>query len=212
MLTHGANPGIVSHFVKEALLDIARDTGVEADVPTNRARAGRRSPGGWRSRSSTSPSATPRWRCSRSASASSSTPGRSTASSARAASRRNWAGAPTSGTSRRMARRHDFGCGAAIYLERPGAGTRVRTWTPLEGPFHGFLVTHNEFDLDRRLLHRAERPRRRLPADGALRLPPVRRRGAVAARARRQELAAAAGEAADDGRDRRPASTSSACC
>jgi homospermidine synthase len=39
---------------------------------------------------------------------------------------------------------HDFGCGAAIYLLRPGAGTRVRTWTPLEGPFHGFLVTHNE--------------------------------------------------------------------
>jgi homospermidine synthase len=42
------------------------------------------------------------------------------------------------------ARRHDFGSGAAIYLERPGASTRVRTWTPLEGPFHGFLITHNE--------------------------------------------------------------------
>src|SRR6202043_2110805 len=41
-------------------------------------------------------------------------------------------------------RRHDFGCGAAIYLLRPGAATRVRTWTPLEGPFHGFLITHNE--------------------------------------------------------------------
>jgi homospermidine synthase len=27
---------------------------------------------------------------------------------------------------------------------RPGASTRVRTWTPLEGPFHGFLITHNE--------------------------------------------------------------------
>src|SRR5262249_44691588 len=25
---------------------------------------------------------------------------------------------------------HDFGCGAAIYLLRPGAGTRVRSWTP----------------------------------------------------------------------------------
>jgi homospermidine synthase len=40
--------------------------------------------------------------------------------------------------------RHEFGCGAAIYLLRPGAGTRVRSWTPLEGPMHGFLVTHNE--------------------------------------------------------------------
>ncbi|MFO1035533.1 MAG: saccharopine dehydrogenase NADP-binding domain-containing protein [Geminicoccaceae bacterium] len=41
-------------------------------------------------------------------------------------------------------KRHTEGCGAAIYLQRPGAGTRVRTWTPKAGPFHGFLVTHNE--------------------------------------------------------------------
>src|SRR3984893_16781985 len=41
-------------------------------------------------------------------------------------------------------RRHDFGCGAAIYLLRPGAATRVRSWTPLEGPYHGFLITHAE--------------------------------------------------------------------
>jgi homospermidine synthase len=27
---------------------------------------------------------------------------------------------------------------------RPGAGTRVRSWTPLEGPYHGFLITHGE--------------------------------------------------------------------
>ena len=33
---------------------------------------------------------------------------------------------------------------AAIWLERPGAGTRVRSWTPLEGPYLGFLVTHAE--------------------------------------------------------------------
>lgn len=40
--------------------------------------------------------------------------------------------------------RHDAGCQAAIYLKRPGAGTQVRTWTPLAGPFHGFLITHSE--------------------------------------------------------------------
>src|SRR5437016_6320670 len=40
--------------------------------------------------------------------------------------------------------RHDFGSQAAIYLLRPGAGTRVRSWTPLEGPYHGFLITHGE--------------------------------------------------------------------
>jgi homospermidine synthase len=27
---------------------------------------------------------------------------------------------------------------------RPGASTRVRTWTPMAGPLHGFLITHNE--------------------------------------------------------------------
>ncbi|MFT3672126.1 homospermidine synthase [Aestuariivirga sp.] len=41
-------------------------------------------------------------------------------------------------------RRHKGGCGAAIYLERPGADTRVRTWTPEAGAHFGFLVTHNE--------------------------------------------------------------------
>jgi homospermidine synthase len=40
--------------------------------------------------------------------------------------------------------RHGFGSDAAIFLHRPGIGTRVRSWTPLEGPYHGFLVTHAE--------------------------------------------------------------------
>ena len=42
------------------------------------------------------------------------------------------------------AARHGFGCDAAIFLDRPGAATRVRSWTPLEGPYHGFLITHGE--------------------------------------------------------------------
>ena len=40
--------------------------------------------------------------------------------------------------------RHGFGCDAAIYLKQPGMATRVRSWTPLEGPYHGFLITHGE--------------------------------------------------------------------
>jgi homospermidine synthase len=37
LLTHGANPGLVSHFVKKALLDIANDTGLEVSaVPADR--------------------------------------------------------------------------------------------------------------------------------------------------------------------------------
>ncbi|MGO4378260.1 homospermidine synthase [Pseudoduganella sp. RAF53_2] len=42
------------------------------------------------------------------------------------------------------AERHGYGSDAAIYLKRPGIGTRVRSWTPGEGPYHGFLVTHAE--------------------------------------------------------------------
>ena len=41
-------------------------------------------------------------------------------------------------------KRHEYGCGAAIYLTRPGASVRVRSWTPGEGPYHGFLITHGE--------------------------------------------------------------------
>jgi homospermidine synthase len=41
-------------------------------------------------------------------------------------------------------RRHEFGCDSAIYLNRPGASTRVRSWTPNEGHYHGFLITHGE--------------------------------------------------------------------
>jgi homospermidine synthase len=40
--------------------------------------------------------------------------------------------------------RHDFGCDAAIYLKQPGAGTRVRSWTPTAQAQHAFMITHNE--------------------------------------------------------------------
>ncbi|TWH00154.1 homospermidine synthase [Mesorhizobium sp. J18] len=42
------------------------------------------------------------------------------------------------------AKEHETGCRAAIYLEQPGANTRVRSWCPTPGPQYGFLVTHNE--------------------------------------------------------------------
>ena len=42
------------------------------------------------------------------------------------------------------ARKHKKGSKAAIYLEQPGANTRVRTWCPTPGAQYGFLVTHNE--------------------------------------------------------------------
>ena len=39
---------------------------------------------------------------------------------------------------------HQNGCRAGIYMNQPGANTRVRSWTPTPGPQYGFLVTHNE--------------------------------------------------------------------
>jgi len=42
------------------------------------------------------------------------------------------------------AHRHDTGCQAGIWIERPGAITRVHSWCPTPGPQFGFLVTHNE--------------------------------------------------------------------
>jgi homospermidine synthase len=42
------------------------------------------------------------------------------------------------------AKKQKTGSKAAIYLEQPGANTRVRTWCPTPGPQYGFLVTHNE--------------------------------------------------------------------
>jgi len=41
-------------------------------------------------------------------------------------------------------RRHTEGCRAAIYLDRPGARTQVCSWTPLAGPQQAFLITHGE--------------------------------------------------------------------
>ena len=92
----GANPGMVSWFVKQALLNIAADTGLAARRRTA-ARNGRASCSASASRASTSPSATrsaprrrSRWACS-------STPGRSKASCRRACSRPSSAGARTRG-------------------------------------------------------------------------------------------------------------------
>ena len=143
LLTHGANPGLVSHFVKAALLNIARDTGVAAAAPATR--------DDWAALAERlgvkvihiAERDTQTADCAKE-------PGEFVntwsidgfAGEGRQPAELGW------GTHERAlppdGHRHDFGGGAAIYLMRPGAGTRVRTWTPLEGPFHGFLVTHNE--------------------------------------------------------------------
>lgn len=43
-----------------------------------------------------------------------------------------------------FARHHQFGSDNAIYLDRPGACVSVKTWTPNGGPCNAMLITHNE--------------------------------------------------------------------
>ncbi|AKJ28931.1 homospermidine synthase [Caldimonas brevitalea] len=42
------------------------------------------------------------------------------------------------------ARAHPYGCKASIYLDRPGAAIQVRSWGPGSGPYHGYLFGHGE--------------------------------------------------------------------
>src|SRR6266852_1037993 len=143
VITHGANPGLVSHFVKQALIDIARDGDPATEIPADRP--------GWArlaerlgvkiihiAERDTQVSAIPK------------KPGEFVntwsidgfVSEGSQPAELGW------GTHERHfppdGRHHDFGGRAAIYLLRPGAATRVRSWTPVEGPYHGFLITHGE--------------------------------------------------------------------
>jgi homospermidine synthase len=143
VLTHGANPGMVSHLVKQALLNIAADTGLEAAKPKTRAEWGALAARlGIRSihiaERDTQVSPQPKrpgefvntWSIDGFVSE-----GEQPAELGWGSHERHF---PADGG------RHEFGSGCAIYLNRPGASTRVRTWTPLEGPFLGFLITHGE--------------------------------------------------------------------
>ncbi|MBX9741632.1 MAG: saccharopine dehydrogenase NADP-binding domain-containing protein [Beijerinckiaceae bacterium] len=139
----GANPGMVSWFVKQALLNVAADCGVDAPEPTTR--------DGWArlaqaagvkgihiAERDTQRARDPKpmgvfvntWSV------------EGFVSEGLQPSELGW------GTHEKAlppeGREHDFGSGAAIYLMRPGAGTRVRSWTPTAQAQHGFLVTHNE--------------------------------------------------------------------
>ena len=143
VLTHGANPGLVSHLFKQALVNMAQDMGMPAERPVDRAEwaalaqrlnvrvvhiAERDTQVGtvrkavgefvntWSVEAFVDEASQP--------------------------AELGWGShekaLPVDGA------RHATGSLASIYLQRPGAGTRVRTWTPQAGPFHGFLVTHAE--------------------------------------------------------------------
>jgi homospermidine synthase len=148
VVTHGANPGLVSHLVKQALLNIAQDTaggaaGAAAAAPKSRSE--------WAALAQrlgvkvihiaerdTQVSTIPKepnefvntWSVD------------GFVSEGSQPAELGWGSHEH--TFPRDGRRHDFGGGAAIYLAQPGVDTRARSWTPLNGPYHGFLITHGE--------------------------------------------------------------------
>jgi homospermidine synthase len=141
--TCGANPGMVSWFVKQALLDLARDLKVEAKEPKTREEWGRLAQklsvkGIHIAERDTQRSKKPKpldvfvntWSV------------EGFVSEGLQPAELGW------GTHEKMlpanGRTHSDGSQAAIYLLQPGANTRVRSWCPTPGPQFGFLVTHNE--------------------------------------------------------------------
>ena len=139
----GANPGMVSWFVKDALMTLARDTGHNDAVPADRA--------GWArlmqnlgvkgvhiAERDTQARALPRprgvfvntWSV------------EGFISEGFQPAELGWGTHET--WVPENAHRYDAGCQSAIWLDRPGAITRVHTWCPTPGGQFGFLVTHNE--------------------------------------------------------------------
>jgi homospermidine synthase len=141
--TCGANPGMVSFFVKRAALNLARDLNLNVPDPTNREEwaALLRHTGvkgihiaerdTQRSRSPKRPNVfLNTWSV------------EGFISEGLQPAELGW------GTHEKwmpdFAHQHADPAASAIYLMRPGADTRVRTWCPTLGPQYGFLVTHNE--------------------------------------------------------------------
>ncbi|MFG1320698.1 homospermidine synthase [Xanthobacter autotrophicus] len=141
--TCGANPGMVSWFVKQALLNIAHDTGLDRPEPASREEWAQLAralgvKGIHIAERDTQRARDPKvmgefwntWSV------------EGFVSEGLQPAELGW------GTHEKAlppdGRTHEAGCGAAIYLLSPGAATRVRSWTPTPQAQYGFLVTHNE--------------------------------------------------------------------
>ena len=143
--TCGANPGMVSWFVKQALVNLARDMGVEIEEPKTGDREG------WAklmqtlgvkgvhvAERDTQRAREPKpfgtfwntWSV------------EGFIAEGLQPAELGWGSHET--WKPKNARKHKKGSKAAIYLEQPGADTRVRTWCPTHGAQYGLLVTHNE--------------------------------------------------------------------
>ncbi len=142
IVTHGANPGLISHFVKAGLLEVARGMGLEARPSSKEDWARLAQATGTKvihvAEHDTQISSRPKrpgefvntW----------SVPG--FWGEGMQPAELGW------GTHEKRlpddARLHRTGPRCAIYLDRPGCLTEVRSWTPIGGPLIGYCITHGE--------------------------------------------------------------------
>ena len=143
VIAHGANPGIISHFLKEALLNVARDVGYAVGELVSMNDWAHLAQGlGIKvihiAERDTQTSAIPKrmdefvntWSID------------GFCSEGNQPSELGW------GTHEKNmpydGRKHTFGCDSAIYLEQPGFMTKVRSWTPTAKAQHAWMITHNE--------------------------------------------------------------------
>lgn len=143
VLMHGANPGLVSHFVKQALENLADAAGLALPAAPQRS--------DWAALAQAlgvkaihiaerdgQVSGVPKrvdefvntWSCS------------GFYGEAQQPAELGWGShekaMPADG------REYGFGCGAGIYLDRAGLSTRVRSWVPQYGAYQGWLISHGE--------------------------------------------------------------------
>ncbi|HBZ31311.1 MAG TPA: homospermidine synthase [Nitrosomonas nitrosa] len=143
MLCHGVNPGLVSHWVKQALLNIANDVGICPQIPRTREQ--------WAKLASLLKVAV--IQCAERDTQVIDPPKKidefvntwsidGFVSEGIQPAELGWGShekqMPVDG------RRHEYGCDASIYLTQPGVQTQVYGWTPREGSYRGFLITHSE--------------------------------------------------------------------
>jgi homospermidine synthase len=143
VLTHGANPGLVSHFLKQALWNVAKDNKWKGNLPktavewaqlaheldiktihisehdtqiSSQIKKTNEFINTWSVDALISEALRP-------------------AELGWGSHERHWP---------HDANQHHFGSKCGIFLSQPGAETQVRTWTPASGPITGFLITHAE--------------------------------------------------------------------
>jgi homospermidine synthase len=143
IVTHGANPGIVNHFVKMALVDVARGMGLTEELPVSREEwATLAEATGTKvihiAERDTQRSAIPKrpnefvntwsvlgyW------------------GEAYYPAELGWGTHETEMPPR--GQHYTYGPGNCIYLQQPGGATIVRSWVPQGGKIYGFVISHSE--------------------------------------------------------------------